>query len=102
MALEHGIGVRILTHKTSEALDILNSNERINIRFLQQSLQTRLTTIVVDRKFSLEVEVKDDSKDSSYDAVGLATYSNSESTMWTHTSIFETFWIQSEYTKENK
>jgi hypothetical protein len=50
----------------------------------------------VVRKFSLEVEVKDDTKDNSSEAVGLAKYSNSESTVWTHTSIFETLWIQAE------
>jgi hypothetical protein len=42
------------------------------------------------------IMVKDDSKGSSYDAVGLATYS---STVWTHASIFETLWIQDELAK---
>lgn len=60
------------------------------------TLQTRLTTLIVDRKYSLEVEVKDDTKDNSSEAIGLATYSNSESTVWTHTSIFETLWMQAE------
>jgi hypothetical protein len=99
MILEHDITVRILTHpsaKTGEVLGGLKSNERVSVRYLQQSLQTRLTTLLVDRKFSLEVEVKDDLKDNSYDAIGLATYSNSQSTVWTHASIFETLWFQAE------
>src|SRR5207302_1750136 len=70
--------------------------QRIDFRTLKESLQTRLTTLIVDRKLSLEVEVKDDTKDNSSEAVGLATYSNSESTVWTHTSIFETLWMQAE------
>jgi hypothetical protein len=41
-------------------------------------LQARLTTLIVDRKFSLEVEVKDDTKDNLHETIGIATYSNSE------------------------
>ena len=51
---------------------------------------------------SLQVEVKDDMKDNSYDAVGLATYSNSESTVWTHASIFETLWTQAQISDTQK
>jgi two-component system, OmpR family, sensor histidine kinase VicK len=47
----------------------------------------------------LTAEVKDDEKDNEYDSViealGLATYSNSESTVLSYASIFETLWIQS-------
>ena len=50
----------------------------------------------------LEVEVKDDTKDNSYDAVGLATYSNSESTVWTHASIFETLLRQTQISDAQK
>jgi len=48
----------------------------------------------LDGKYSLEIEVKDDTKDNLYDAAGSAIYSNSESTVWTHASIFETLWTQ--------
>jgi hypothetical protein len=98
-ALQNHVEVRILVHITSEIRKIsdeLKTSEKIEFRNLRQSLQTRLTTLIVDRKLSLEVEVKDDTVESSLEAVGLATYSNSESTVWTHTSIFETFWIQVE------
>jgi hypothetical protein len=37
-----------------------------------------------------------------YDAIGLATYSNSESTVLTYSSIFENLWIQGELRKEKK
>lgn len=78
------------------------SPNNFSVRGLQQSLQSRLTTLIVDGKFSLEVEVKDDTKDNSYDAVGLATYSNSESTVWTHASIFETLWRQAQISDAQK
>ena len=32
----------------------------------------------------------------------LATYSNNESFVWTHTSIFETLWIKSELYSTNR
>ena len=65
-------------------------------------MQTSLTTLVIDRKLSLEVEVKDDTKDNSYESVGLFTYSNSESTVWTHASIFETLWIRAEIEEKER
>ncbi len=103
VASQSDVKIRILTHinsGTSGFLHSLKSMNGIDFRPLKESLQTRLTTLIVDRKLSLEVEVKDDTKDNSSEAVGLATYSNSESTVWTHTSIFETLWMQAEI--ENK
>jgi two-component system sensor histidine kinase VicK len=99
VASQSGVKIRILTHinsGTSGILDSLKSINSIDFRPLQESLQTRLTILIEDRKYSLEVEVKDDTKHNSSEAVGLATYSNSESTVWTHTSIFETLWMQAE------
>jgi two-component system, OmpR family, sensor histidine kinase VicK len=44
----------------------------------------------VDRKLSLSIEVKDDSNEIADDlAIGLATYSNSKSTVLPYASIFE-------------
>ena len=98
-ASQSDVKIKILTYINKETMDMVDSLISINnidVRSLQESLKSKLTTLVVDRKFSLEVEVKDDSKDNSYDAVGLATYSNSESTVWTNASIFETLWMQTE------
>jgi hypothetical protein len=98
--------IRILTHMDNETRRILDrslkSHRNIDVRPLQQTLQTRVTTLIADRKYSLEVEVKDDTKDNLDGTIGLATYSNSESTVWTHTSIFETLWIQAEIEEKQK
>ncbi|MFL6343511.1 MAG: hypothetical protein ACJ71K_01210 [Nitrososphaeraceae archaeon] len=49
---------------------------------------------MADQGLSLLVELKDDTKDiSNEEAVGLATYSNSESTVLSNVSIFETLWL---------
>ena len=47
-------------------------------------------------EFSFVIELKDDNKENNSDAIGLATYSNSEATILSYASIFETLWIQSE------
>lgn len=102
--LDPSIKVKILipTSLSSENTikNEFDNNERIEIRYiLSSSLQTILTSLTVDRKFCLIVELKDDTKDNSYEAVRTATYSNSESIVWTHASIFETLWMQSEHVR---
>lgn len=72
-------------------IDLLNEYQSIEQRYLLKSIQTKLTTIVADRELSLVIEEKEDE-----DAIGLATYSNSESTVLSYASIFENLWIQSE------
>ena len=63
---------------------------------LKSSFQTKITTFIVDSIFLLTVEMKDGAKENFDDSLGLATYSNSESTIDTYTSIFETLWMQNE------
>jgi hypothetical protein len=47
-------------------------------------------------KVSLTIELNDDTKCDSSEATGLATYSNSETTVLSYISIFEILWIESE------
>jgi len=56
-------------------------------------LQIKVTIIIVDRKYSLAVELKDDTKQASIEAVQ-ATYSSSQSTVLSYASIFESLWTQ--------
>jgi len=84
------IAVRILVGEGKD-IELLNGYQRIELRHLLKSIQTRLTTIVADKELSLVIEEKENE-----DAVGLATYSNSESTVLSYASIFENLWIQSE------
>ena len=52
-----------------------------------------MTTIATDRELSLVIEEKED--EDNIDDLGLATYSNSESTVLSCSSIFENLWSQS-------
>ena len=70
--------------------------EKINIRLIEQSIQTKVSIIVVDNKYSLVTELKDDSKQTTEEAIGLATYSDSKSTVLSYSAIFENLWKQTE------
>ena len=69
-----------------------DKNGNIDIRVIEPSQQTKVSILIVDRKYSLVVEVKDDTKETSIEAMGLATYSNSKATVMSYVSIFESLW----------
>ncbi len=106
-ARERGVRIRLLADRdslVSAELEELRGNwEAIDIQPLQTALQTMLLLIVVDKTLCLAIELKEDTEDLP-DAIGLATYTNSESTVLTYASIFENLWIQEELrrTKEEK
>ena len=124
---ERGIDVRILTPKDDsiqQAVERWKKGERgegaeqqeiglglgpghisnkINVRFVEPQLQTKVSILVIDKKYSLVVELRDDTKETTEEAIGLATYSNSKSTVLSYSSIFESLWKQTEvYQKLNE
>ena len=74
----------------------------VDIRHIEPSMQTKVTVLIVDRKYSLTIELRDDSKDNSHESIGLATYSNSKPTVLSYASIFESLWMQSELYQQLK
>jgi signal transduction histidine kinase len=105
-AYERGVNVRILTpaddlivktaQRWTEHQEQSLNQQKINIRFIEPNLQTKVSLLIADRKFSLAIELKDDAAHKSYEAVGLATYSNSKPTVLSYVSIFENLWKQTE------
>jgi two-component system sensor histidine kinase VicK len=91
---EHEIVVRILISTDyllkEKARESLKEYPHIELRYLLKSIKTKVTTIVTDGELSLMIEEKENE-----DAIGLATYSNSKSTVLSVTSIFENLWMQS-------
>ena len=51
---------------------------QIDVRYIEEMSETKATFIVVDRKHSLVMELKDDTKVTFSEAIGLSTYSNSK------------------------
>jgi signal transduction histidine kinase len=68
----------------------------INVRYIEQMTETKATILVVDRKASLVMELRDDSKTSFVEAIGLSTYSNSKAGVLSYVAIFENLWVQSD------
>ncbi|HEY7080866.1 MAG TPA: ATP-binding protein [Nitrososphaeraceae archaeon] len=71
-----------------------NNLNTLKARLIQSQLQTKVSILIVDRKYSLVVELRDDSKETSIEAMGLSSYSNSKSTVSTYVSIFYSLWTQ--------
>jgi len=79
------------------------SNYYIDIRYIEQTvLDTQATFLVVDRKVSLVMEIRDDSKTTFDEAIGLSTYSNSKAGVLSYVAIFENLWKQTELYEEIK
>jgi signal transduction histidine kinase len=75
----------------------------VTIRYVEPHLQTKVSVLVVDRKYSLAVELKEEARHGSvYSVLGLATYSNSKATVLSYASIFETLWKQTEMYEQLK
>lgn len=93
---EKDVEVRILIGTdepmNKRAVEWLSEYPNAELRFLNKSIHTSLTTIVTDRELSLVIEEKGDEDDID---LGLTTYSNSESTVLSSASIFENLWAQS-------
>ena len=73
-----------------------NYPEYINIRYVEEAIGTKGTILVVDRKHSLVMELRDDSKQTFDEAIGLSTYSNSKAGVLSYVAIFEKLWQQTE------
>jgi two-component system, OmpR family, sensor histidine kinase VicK len=79
-----------------------NPSDSLNVRYLQQLSDTKATILIADRKVSLVIELRDDSKLTFYEAIGLSTYSSSKPGVLSYVSIFESLWIQTELYEQLK
>jgi signal transduction histidine kinase len=82
--------------------DLQSKQDIMDIRSFEKNLLSRITLLIVDRKESMIWELKDDAKDTSYEAIGLSTYSNSKSIVLSYISIFENLWKQTELYEQVK
>lgn len=104
---QDGVKVRILIpadeHQITKLVnEIALVLPQLEIRSIDKSLETSIGIIVVDRKKSLIVESRDDTKDNYYEAAGLAAYSNSRPIALSYASVFESLWKQAELYEQIK
>ena len=106
-----GLKVRILVHaddvndnaKIISAVETIRQLKKLgmDIRQIKREeelypLQNKLTMHIVDQSLCLIVESEENKEETSGEEIGLATYSNSESTAFAYTSIFENLWMHTE------
>src|SRR5215208_1837451 len=97
------IKIRILTpfdEKINDLVNDLKESWNIDVKFLAEPLQLKVTIVIVDRSYSMAVELVNDDVYNSIDAMGLSTYSNSKSTVLYYVSIFESLWKQADIYKK--
>jgi two-component system, OmpR family, sensor histidine kinase VicK len=75
---------------------------RIEIRNMEEPLQTKVSVLIVDRASMLTAELKRDAKETVLEAIGLATYSNSKPTVLSYASMFESLWNQTELYEQTR
>jgi len=99
------IGIRILSPVNEvvkqllfpmETDDKYDSKENIRSREIRKQRNLISTIVIVDRKYVLATELKDDSKEFFEEAIGESTYSTSKPTVLSYISIFESLWDQTE------
>jgi signal transduction histidine kinase len=107
-ARERNVKVRILVPVNSsieQKIQKLKENcpdSVIDVRYIEQMTETKATILVVDRKASLVMELRDDLKSTFVEAIGLSTYSNSKAGVLSYVAIFENLWVQSDLYEQLK
>ena len=103
---KQNVKVRMLLPSSSEADQLIEQTKtnvpKIDIRSVNTSLETKISILIVDSKECMILELKDDLQNTSYDAVGLSTYSISPTIISSYLSIFESFWRQAELFEKMK
>jgi signal transduction histidine kinase/DNA-binding Lrp family transcriptional regulator len=101
---QEGLKVRILSPISDGVKELLQecierkkpNTENIDVKGIAKYQDINCTILMVDKKHLLAVELKDDSKETLKQAIGLATYSTSKPTLLSYISIFESLWTLAE------
>jgi signal transduction histidine kinase len=88
--------VKILMPNDELIHNFIQDDSGISTRFIEQEERGKATILIVDNKVSLVMELKDDSKETFHEAIGLSTYSNSKAGVLSYVSMFESLWEQAE------
>jgi signal transduction histidine kinase len=88
--------VKVLMPNDELIHNFIHDDSGISTRFIEQEESGKATILIVDNKTSLVMELKDDSKKTFHEAIGLSTYSNSKAGVLSYVSMFESLWKQTE------
>ncbi len=90
-----------MTVQTIEGLK-KSADKDVDIRSIKRAENAMATFLVVDRKFSLVMEIKDDFGETFDESIGLSVYSTSKAGVLSYVSIFENLWSQTELYEQLK
>jgi two-component system sensor histidine kinase VicK len=91
------IKIKILTPMDNEIQRVCKDLSKfMNFQYRFMEPLSKVSIMVVDKKFSIVAELKDDTKKTIAESIGLGTYSNSGPTVLTYTAIFDIIWKQTE------
>jgi two-component system, OmpR family, sensor histidine kinase VicK len=97
---ENHATVKILIPDDGSAAELVEQINKVlpqgSIRVMDSSLNTSITAVITDRKQLILFELKDDTKETSYEAVGLALHIDSRTLALSYASIFDNLWKQTE------
>jgi two-component system sensor histidine kinase VicK len=94
--------VKVLVPNDELIHNFLRDHRGFSTRFIEQKERGKATILIVDDKLSLMMELKDDSKKTFHEAIGLSTYSNSKAGVLSYVSMFESLWKETQLYEELK
>jgi two-component system sensor histidine kinase VicK len=97
---ENHAKVKILIPDDGSAAELVEQINKVlpqgSIRVMDRNLKSSITAVITDRKQLMLFELKDDTKETSYEAVGLALHLDSRTLALSYASIFDNLWKQTE------
>jgi two-component system, OmpR family, sensor histidine kinase VicK len=98
---ENNFTFRVLTPVDNQIVQVVKElkkvSSQLDIRAINENTESnRVIIVLADRKESLIVEIKDNTKDNMYEAAGSSIYSNSKPIVLSYIAIFEILWKQSQ------
>ncbi|MDQ3910121.1 MAG: HAMP domain-containing histidine kinase, partial [Thermoproteota archaeon] len=94
--------VKVLMPNDELIRSFIQNYSGISTRFFEQEERGKATILIVDNRAYLMMELKDDSKKTFHEAIGLSTYSNSKAGVLSYVSMFESLWKETELYEELK
>ena len=94
---------KILTPRSKHVEELRSELKQFNIdvKYIQEFSQTKMSIIIVDRIRSLVIELKNDDAFNTLHAMGQGIYSTRILTVLSYVSIFESYWTLSELHEES-
>src|SRR5215469_15355152 len=108
--IQRNVEVRILMPRHESTEEVVQNMTKVKsnisnfvVGHIEQAiLDTHATILIVDKKHSLLMEIRDDSKSTFVEAIGLSTYSNSKAGVLSYISLVENLLLQSELYQQLK